>query len=169
MPQNKRTSKRRTDNNQQTSITGLAENNLLPDLAEAGKAMDELFGNLQIETGDFIGTLIEGFHSVGDYLSELLMMFSRIGGGGTGDFLDSLLGIIPGGGLISGLLGLFGDVNPGHAAGLETKPDGLRRQADVFSPNITVVVNSEIESSKAVKFLTNYMPAYNVRNSGSAI
>jgi hypothetical protein len=171
VPQNKQTNQRKTDNKTPTSVTGLMEGNLLADLAEAGKAMDELFGSLQSETGDFVGTLIGGFHSIGDYLAEVLKLFGSFGGGnGTGDFLGSLLSFLPGGELLGGIFGLFGDVNPGRSGGgAEGRPDEFARQPNVFNPNITVVVNSEIESSKAVKFLTNYMPMYNVRNAGSAI
>jgi hypothetical protein len=169
VPQNKQTNQRR-NNKTPISITGLVEGSLLPDLAEAGKAMDELFGSLQSETGDFVGTMISGFHSIGDYLTEVLKLFGSFGGGNdTGDLFGSLLSFLPGGDLISGLLGIFSDVNPGNGVGAAGRPDEFTRQANVFNPDITVVVNSEIESTKAVKFLTNYMPVYNVRSAGSAI
>ena len=169
MPQKKQSNQKNTNSKTPTSVTGLVEGNLLADLAKAGKAMDELFGSLQSETGDFVGTLISGFHSIGDYFAEVLKLFGSFGGGNdTGDLFGSLLSFLPGGNLLSGLFGLFGDVNSGRS-GAEGRPDEFARQTNEFNPNITVVVNSEIESSKAVKFLTNYMPVYNVRNSGSAI
>lgn len=147
---------------------------LLLDMAEAGRVMDGLFNNLQSETGNFVGSLVSGFHLVSGFLDEVLKMFGSFAKGsdsGIFSLFSGILSFLPGGGLLSGLFDLFSgfgsSIHAPSASGTNEGIGNFLRQPD--SNNITVVVNSEIESSKAVKFLTNYMPVYNTRTSGSVI
>jgi hypothetical protein len=74
-----------------------------------------------------------------------------------GSFIGELFGFIPGGGLITGAIQGGGTAG---SAGISNiiKPDLT------IQPNITVMVQSEIEKTKAIKFLRNYNPAANARS-----
>ncbi len=169
-----KTIQNKTNNNYRynnSNSTVAISSSLLADMAEAGKVMDSLFNNLQSETGNFIGSLVSGFHTVSDFLDEVLKMFGSFAKGsdsGISGLFSGLLGFLPGGGLISGIFDLFSGLgasmhSPAGNEGIGNFP------AHANNHNITVVVNSEVESAKAVKFLTNYMPVYNTRQAGSAI
>ena len=139
---------------------------ILADMAEVGITIDSIFKNLETETDSFTSKIINGFHTASDFFEQALKLLGSLGGkNDSGDLLGSILDFIPGGGFIGGIINLFsgiGGMVP-DMGGMNTGSEPVINTPPEQNHNITVIVNSEIESAKAVKFLNNYMPVYNTR------
>lgn len=95
--------------------------------------------------------------TVGRILNYFMQFLGLINQGiSIGNVISSLISFIPGGGIISGALSGGG--------ALSTGVNNIMKPEFSFQPDITVLVQSEIEKSKAVKFLRNYNPAANARS-----
>ena len=142
---------------------------LLEQMGEFSIAIDKIFSRLESETDLFAGTLIDSFTETESILADIVKLISSIGSGGEGA-AGSFLDLIPGGGLISGFVNLFTsfaglfDIPAGH----DTVNNFEQRDINNAGTNdITVIVNSEIEKTKAVKFFKNYYPVYKTREAHS--
>ena len=105
----------------------------------------------------------ESESAVGRILNYFMQFLGLVNQGiSIGNVISELISFIPGGGLITG--GAAG----GGAAGIGGVNNLIRPDYNI-QPNITVFVQSEVEKSKAVKFLRNYNPQASARNNSSNI
>jgi hypothetical protein len=145
---------------------------LLEQMGEFTIAIDKIFSRLESETEIFAGTLIDSFTETESILADIVKLISSIGSGGEGA-AGSFLDLIPGGGLISGFVDLFTsfaglfDIPAGHDTVNNYEQRDISNAAESAANNVTVIVNSEIEKTKAVKFFKNYYPVYKTREAHS--
>lgn len=72
------------------------------------------------------------------------------------DIFSTIAGFIPGGSIVSGAIGAIG------GGGINPMAGGMPRSGGM-SFNPTVIVNSEVEKTKSIKFYQNTMPEFNRR------
>jgi len=105
----------------------------------------------------------ESESAVGRILNYFMQFLGLVNQGiSIGNVISELISFIPGGGLITG--GAAG----GGAAGLGGINNLIRPDYNI-QPDITVFVQSEVEKTKAVKFLRNYNPQASARINSSNI
>jgi hypothetical protein len=172
MPNNLKNKDNTGHNHRPVDSSVESSRSLLEEMDEFTIAIDKIFSRLESETEIFAGTLVDSFTETESILAEIVKLISSIGSGG-GGAAGSFLDLIPGGGLISGFVDLFTsfaglfDIPAGHDTVNNYEQRDINNAAEIAANNITVIVNSEIEKTKAVKFFKNYYPVYKTREAHS--
>lgn len=146
-----------------------SSDNIITELAAVSREVEAMFSVLESRVSSFVDEMKTGFTDISSIIEELLGTILRAAGGGGGGLFESLFSFIPGGGIVGSIIDMFaGLALPG--AGLQgNEHTPAVNYPEQVIPNISVIVQSEVEQTKAVKFLTSYMPVYNTRSSGSAL
>jgi phage-related minor tail protein len=182
-------------NSNQRTLTGNTEyrieKEILTDTATVFKNISNILNVLEIGADSFVGKMITGFQlvlgiiqnitstaeavkTVGGFLS-FLGLFDSGGFTGEGGRLEPA-GIVHRGEFVinkeatSQYFPLLELINSGsRTRGFSFSSGGFADSSFSTRPVINVKVYSEVEKTKAVRFLTNYTPLYNTRSQGSNI
>jgi len=134
----------------------------------SSEEIDKLLNGVQLSFEDIKGiadSIVQPFQNILQFAGLTETSFGRIlamiqtvlnAGSDVFSFFTSILSFIPGGGAISAIGGLAGGASQG------LKPMGGGHSGGM-SFNPTVIVNSEVEKTKSVKFYQNTLPEFNRR------